>query len=192
MKLEELGAGTFIYRCRGALAPDFCDDVVSRFEASPTEQYEGRVGQQQERHAPIKKTMDLRISGKAQWKDVDGALFASLREALSSMAHTHPFFGSNSFKDIGYNLQRYREGEYYHWHVDSGPGSFSQRQLVAIWYLNDVDGPGGETEFAFQNLTVRPKRGDLLLFPPFWTHVHRAVTLQGGVKYIATTWVCFA
>jgi hypothetical protein len=30
------------------------------------------------------------------------------------------------------------------------------------------------------------------LFPPFWTHEHRAVTLQKGVKYIATTWVVFA
>ena len=28
----------------------------------------------------------------------------------------------------------------------------SDRQLVAIWYLNDVDGPGGETEFLHQRL----------------------------------------
>ena len=45
------------------------------------------------------------------------------------------------------HLQRTLHGEYYHWHVDAGPGEFSQRQLVAIWYLNDVPGPGGETEF---------------------------------------------
>jgi hypothetical protein len=31
-----------------------------------------------------------------------------------------------------------------------------------------------------------------VLFPPFWTHEHRAVTLEQGVKYIATTWVVFA
>jgi hypothetical protein len=63
---------------------------------------------------------------------------------------------------------------------------------VAIWYLNDVPGPGGETEFPLQGVSVRPEEGKLVLFPPFWTHVHRGVTLQQGVKYIATTWICFA
>jgi hypothetical protein len=38
----------------------------------------------------------------------------------------------------------------------------------------------------------RPAQGKLILFPPFWTHVHRGVTLARGVKYIATTWICFA
>jgi len=66
------------------------------------------------------------------------------------------------------------------------------RQLVAIWYLNDVAGPGGETEFPLQEILVKPAEGKLVLFPPFWTHVHRAVTLEDRVKYIATTWVCFA
>jgi len=35
-------------------------------------------------------------------------------------------------------------------------------------------------------------RFKVILFPPFWTHVHRGVTLEKGVKYIATTWICFA
>lgn len=191
VNLEELKPGTFIYRCEGALSPGACDDIVTRFEANPGEQYEGLAGQNGAQHASIKKTVDLRISGKERWRDVDAVLFGSLRDALPSIAAIHPFFASNSFRDMGYNLQRYQHGGYYHWHVDAGPGAFSQRQLVAIWYLNDVPGPGGETEFAFQELKVRPCRGDLLLFPPFWTHVHRAVEVRSGVKYIATTWICF-
>jgi hypothetical protein len=55
-----------------------------------------------------------------------------------------------------------------------------------------VPGPGGETEFLFQNIKIKPEQGKLVLFPPFWTHEHRAVTLHKGVKYIATTWVVFA
>ena len=66
--------------------------------------------------------------------------------------------------------ERTLPGEYYHWHVDAGPGAFSERQMVAI----------------------RPAQGKLTLFPPFWTHVHRGVMLEKGVKYIATTWICFA
>ena len=93
---------------------------------------------------------------------------------------------------MGYGIQVYNPGEHDHWHIDGGSDDFSQRQLVAIWYLNDVPGPGGETEFLFQDILIKPEQGKLVLFPPFWTHEHRAVTLQKGVKYIATTWVVFA
>ncbi len=190
--LEELAPGSFIYRRRDALNADFCNDVVARFEASPDEQYPGRVGQGAAHAQSIKQTVDLRVSGKAAWRDVDAALFDSLQAALQAVAAIHPYFAASAFKDVGYHLQRYREGGYYHWHVDAGPGEFSQRQLVAIWYLNSVPPPGGETEFAFQDVKIRPRRGDLVLFPPFWTHVHRAVEVTGTPKYIATTWVCFA
>lgn len=191
MALEELGKGTFIYRDAAALAADFCDDVVARFEADP-ERGPGRQGPRAEVVDSIKRSTDLRVSGRAPWQDVDQQLFHSLTRALGELSALHPYFAHNAFKDTGYQLQRYHPGEYYHWHVDGGPGVFSQRQLVATWYLNDVPGPGGETEFAFQSVKVRPTRGALILFPPFWTHVHRAVTLETGSKYIATTWVCFA
>lgn len=73
-----------------------------------------------------------------------------------------------------------------------GSHELSHRQLVAIWYLNGVEGPGGETEFRHQAVKVTPEEGKLLLFPPFWTHEHRGAVLERGVKYIATTWVVFA
>ena len=111
---------------------------------------------------------------------------------FNEFARQFPFFAANAFKDIGSNLQRTLPREYYHWHVDAGLGAFSERQLVAIWYLNDVPGPGGETEFPLQGVVIRPAQGKLVLFPPFWTHVHRGATLEKGVKYIATTWICFA
>ncbi len=55
-----------------------------------------------------------------------------------------------------------------------------------------MPGPGGETQFAYQEVSIRPQSGTLVLFPPFWTHEHRAARLEAGVKYIATTWVVFA
>ena len=188
----ELKPLSFIYEIRNELTPDICREMIRRFEANTEQQYPGRIGQNQLEDDTIKKTTDLRISGRADWKDIDTALVRSLTKAFNEIGQTFPFFAANSFKDIGYNMQRYLPGEYYHWHVDGGPGPFSQRQLVAIWYLNDVEGPGGETEFPLQDIKVKPEAGKLVLFPPFWTHAHRAVTLEEGVKYIATTWVCFA
>ena len=64
---------------------------------------------------------------------------------------------SGPFKDIGYAVQRTNPGEYFHWHIDSGSHQFSDRQLVAIWYLNNVDGPGGETEFLNQMLRLNQR-----------------------------------
>lgn len=192
MTLREVVPHSFIYEIAQALPRDVCREMIRRFEERADQQYPGRIGTQQSREASIKKTTDLFISAHADWKDIDGVLRQSLGTALREVAREFPFFAVNRFKDIGYNLQRYLPGEFYHWHVDSGPGEFMTRQLVALWYLNEVEGPGGETEFALQQVKVRPEEGKLVLFPPFWTHIHRAVTVESGVKYIATTWVCFA
>lgn len=189
--LREVKPLSFIYELPHALPADVCREAVRRFEEKLDQQYPGRIGNAQNEAADIKKTTDLFISGRDDWKDIDRLLRQSLGSAVHAMAREFPFFGVNRFKDLGYNLQRYQPGEYYHWHVDAGPGEFLTRQLVAIWYLNSVESPGGETEFALQDVKVRPEEGKLVLFPPFWTHIHRAVTVERGVKYIATTWVCF-
>ena len=164
--------------------------MVKRFEESKDEHYEGRVGQTFEKNTDIKKSTDMVVSGKDNWKDVDKILFTSLSKALSAVKKQYDFF-SGPFKDIGYAVQRTNPGEYFHWHIDSGSHQFSDRQLVAIWYLNNVSGPGGETEFLNQEVKINPERGKLILFPPFWTHEHRGVTLKEGTKYIATTWIVF-
>ncbi len=190
--LHELSRHSFIYEIRHALTRKVCDDMIRRFEAHPEQQYSGRIGPQHDQESSIKRSTDLRISGRKDWRAVDEGLFLSLSAAVNEIAKIHPFFAANSLRDMGYNMQRTQQEEFYHWHVDSGPGEFSQRQLVAIWYLNDVDGPGGETEFYFQEIKIKPETGKLILFPPFWTHAHRGVTLQQGTKYIATTWVCYS
>ncbi len=189
--LHEVAPNSFIFEQPGALPGPLCRDIIARFEAHPDEQYEGRIGQTMHKDRSIKKSTDLVVSGKAHWKDVDQALFRSLARALKEFRETYPYF-KGPFKDMGYAVQRTDAGGYYHWHIDGGSHEFAQRQLVAVWYLNDVPGPGGETEFLYQRVKVRPEEGKLVLFPPFWTHEHRGATLQQGVKYIATTWVVFA
>ena len=189
--IQEVKPNTFIFEKQGALSASLCDDIIARFENTRDEQYPGRIGQTVNEDSGIKKTTDLVVSGKPHWKDVDRALFQSLGRAVMEFREKFIYF-KGPFKDMGYNVQRYMPGEYYHWHIDGGSHEFSQRQLVALWYLNDVEGPGGETEFLFQETKVSPERGKLVLFPPFWTHEHRAVTVEKGVKYIATTWVVFA
>ncbi len=189
--IREIQRNSFIFEKPNALAKDICAEMIRRFEANPEQQYQGRIGQMVKQDTSIKRSTDLVTSGKENWKDLDRELFRSLSTAIVEFRETFPFF-KGPFKDMGYAIQRTDPGEFYHWHIDGGSHEFSMRQLVALWYLNDVPGPGGETEFLHQQIKVKPEAGKLILFPPFWTHEHRGVTLESGVKYIATTWVVFA
>jgi len=189
--IHEVKPGSFVFARPNALPDDFCDEVVRRFEAHPEHQREGVIGQTGALAAAVKRTTDLVVSDKDEWKDVDQMFFRCMAAALGEFRESFPYF-KGPFKDLGYQVQRYLPGEFYHWHIDGGSHQFSQRQLVALWYLNDVPGPGGETQFLYQDVSVRPEKGKLVLFPPFWTHEHRAVELREGAKYIATTWVVFA
>jgi len=189
--IREIEPNTFIFEKNNALSIDICNEIIRRFEDNEEQQYPGRVGQGAEEEKSIKQSTDLVTSGKENWKDIDKELFRSLGIAVKEFRETYPFF-KGPFKDMGYAIQRTNPNQFYHWHIDSGSHEFSHRQLVAVWYLNDVHGPGGETEFSLQNIKVKPEAGKLVLFPPFWTHEHRGVMLEKGVKYIATTWVVFA
>lgn len=190
-RLHEVQPRSFIFEMRDALPAELCRQIIQRFEAAADEQYQGLIGQTLNKDQSIKRSTDLVLSGKPHWKDMDQNLFRSLGLAMREFRERYPYF-KGPFKDMGYAVQRTNPGEFYHWHIDGGSHDFSQRQLVAIWYLNDVPGPGGTTEFLFQDVKIKPEIGKLVLFPPFWTHEHRGAMLEQGVKYIATTWVCFA
>lgn len=189
--IKEVKDGSFIFLKENALPADICREMIRRFEANESDQYKGRIGQDFKEDHNIKKSTDIAISGLEHWQDINKELFRSLGAALREFSESYPFF-KGPFKDVGYAVQRTEEGEYYNWHIDGGSHDFADRQLVALWYLNDVPGPGGATEFMFQDVAVQPKEGALALFPPFWTHEHRNSQLTKGVKYVATTWVSFA
>ena len=54
-------------------------------------------------------------------------------------------------------------------------------------YLNDVT-DGGETEFKYQKLKVKPVKGKMVMWPTDFTHTHRGITSPTQEKYIATGW----
>lgn len=78
-------------------------------------------------------------------------------------------------------------GGFHQWHSEQGSGNSSPRFAVWMIYLNTVE-EGGHTEFKFQNLTVKPTAGTLVIWPAAYTHLHRANPDLQGKKYIATGW----
>ena len=54
-------------------------------------------------------------------------------------------------------------------------------------YLNDIN-DGGETEFLYQNIKIKPRKGLTLIWPADWTFTHRGNFAPSEEKYIVTGW----
>jgi hypothetical protein len=78
-------------------------------------------------------------------------------------------------------------GGYHVWHCENSNYQHAQRTLVWGIYLNDVE-DGGETEFLYQSVRIKPKTGTVVIWPAPFTHVHRGNPPLSGAKYIATGW----
>lgn len=92
------------------------------------------------------------------------------RMGVLKIQHTRPTEGYNIF------------------HCEHGDLDTARRVLFVIMYLNDVD-DGGETEFLYQSLRVKPVKGTVVLAPASFTHTHRGNPPLNSDKYIATTWL---
>ena len=64
----------------------------------------------------------------------------------------------------------------------------STRKMAFIVYLNNVN-KGGETEFYFQDLKIKPKIGRIAFFPPNWLCTHKGNVTLDENKYILTGWI---
>lgn len=89
------------------------------------------------------------------------------------------------------NIQRYLPKQGYHilHHERCGLHS-SLRHLTFMTYLNDVK-KGGETEFYYQKLKVKPKKGLTLIWGTDWTFTHKGVVAPEETKYIITGWFSY-
>ena len=71
------------------------------------------------------------------------------------------------------------QGENINWNLHT-------RTMAWMAYLNDVE-EGGETEFLYQQLKIKPKKGTVVIWPGSYTHLHRGNPPMSD-KYIATGW----
>jgi hypothetical protein len=90
------------------------------------------------------------------------------------------------------NIQHYPpNGGFKIFHTErSGRLASMNRHLVFMTYLNDVN-DGGETEFFYQKLKVKPQKGLTLIWPTDWTHTHRGIPSPTQEKTIITGWYSF-
>ena len=80
-RIRELKPLSFIYEVERALAPDVCREAIRRFEACTDQQVAGRIGQAGEEAPQVKRSTDLRISGREDWRDIDRILAQQIGRA---------------------------------------------------------------------------------------------------------------
>jgi hypothetical protein len=83
-------------------------------------------------------------------------------------------------------------GNYAYWHCEVFPqaphNEALHRTLLYMYYLNDV-AEGGETDFFYQQRSIQPRAGRMVIAPAYFTHTHRGRVPVSNDKYILTSWV---
>jgi hypothetical protein len=187
MKLNHL-----IWTRENALSSEFCKHVIDKFESDDRKVMGITTGSSK---PDYKKSTDLNISFFSDWEDEDKVFYDSLNSHLDqylehciSLNYIIPHQLPN-LSDAGYQIQRTKPGEYYHWHHDSHVSQHGIRYITYIWYLNDIH-EDGYTEFS-NGVIVRPRTGKILFFPATWTYLHRGVSPISETKYICTGWLSY-
>ena len=90
-----------------------------------------------------------------------------------------------------FRIQKYKQSQEYHgWYCEKAVPATAIRHLDWMTYLNDIK-KGGETEWYYQKLKVKPKKGLTVIWPSEWTFTHKGHTTIDEDKYIITGWFEF-
>jgi hypothetical protein len=185
----------FIGIYENAFSKEYCDDLIRAYDLA----IEVGYGLQRQDNEPFSKLYKC-----------DTQLFNScgdIRVPLPSVKNFHNIFWNVCYPlyqneypllkesaphaNYGFKIQKTNLREGYHvWHYESSTRETSNRLLAWMVYLNDVQ-DGGETEFLYQSMRIKPKQGTLVIWPAAFTHGHRGNPPLTEPKYIITGWTEF-
>ena len=189
MREYEIDDGAFI---GGWYIPEkVCDELIELFQTSQDRWVSGRVGDKENPNGVVdpewKKSTELYIRPDEFFKLLTyfPHLNNCLNEYRKKFPHCDKVHGWGITTPI--KIQHYKPGEgFYKWHAENtGEIQVSNRQIVFMTYLNDVEN-GGTEFYYYPNLKIEAKKGLTLIWPVGWTHTHRGVISNVDEKYIIT------
>tara|TARA_X000000368_G_scaffold387040_1_gene347442 strand:+ start:7219 stop:7779 length:561 start_codon:yes stop_codon:yes gene_type:complete len=120
------------------------------------------------------------------WKSYHHELWTFVQDYITKYRFME-FGGTFQMKQLPV-IQWYKPGEgFYKWHIDGAQSDCCDRAMVYMTYLNDV--PDGGTMFYHQNYKTRAKKGNTVIFPAGYTHLHKGEISEKYHKYIITGWI---
>mgnify|MGYP001167729636 FL=1 len=169
------------------LRKDTCEELIDKFENSPSD-YETHSND----------TMNFTQINLNQSKDWQGYIkpLASIFNSCISQYRDEFNIVEEMFpKKYGFEefrLKRYMPNDIDEFkdHVDVRSYSSARRFLVFFLYLDD--NKMGHTTFPQMDISVQPKAGRMLMFPPMWTHLHAGTKPIEKPKYIIGSYLHYA
>lgn len=181
-----------------ALPANLCDKIIKLYAKNKHLHFEGRT--LAGLSSDTKKTTDMSITmgDDSELKAIDGLLKNNLGHYMEKYitkilgTYDNRYLTQGEMNDIGYQVQKYnKNGGLYETHTDDSSqilfNEIHSRVVTFIWYLNDVT-EGGETVF-IKKCKIKPKKGNLLIFPSLWTYPHCGMVPESNDKYIVTGWM---
>ena len=124
-------------------------------------------------------------------KKIDNLLFNVIKNLISHLRKENKIpILDNIIADTGYQFCKiFGESTSRFDGVHGFIEDTKERFLSVIICLND-DYEGGEICFPVQNRIIKMKKGDILVYPPYWTHPHYSNDfLNKTYRYTINTWL---
>jgi hypothetical protein len=170
------------------LSRESCDKLINFFEISADKQ-EKIENDAKPNFTQVNLTEHCKISD-----DIDKLHTMLISSVFAYKKKYYELVDSRCFPEK-HNFEQFRIKKYdtsgeqrFDTHVDVQDYSTARRFLSFLFYLNDVDS-GGET--LFEGMTIQPRRGRLLVFPPLWMYPHKGCAPISNEKYIISTYLHF-
>jgi len=191
----------FISIYDNALTSKECESLIDYFESDDefwSIRQEGKSFSHSESGSVNKEMKDsqdrsmfVEIGGNYQDNLINNIIAKSINKHIEKYKEENPEIDRLNSWAVrpAYNLQKYKPGGGYHiLHCENyNTGPHHNTILVWMYYLNTVK-EGGGTYFSNFDLTINAVEGRLVLWPPYWTHMHKGVVSKTFEKYIATGW----
>jgi prolyl 4-hydroxylase len=167
---------------------ELCDRLIDFFEQNIRYHEPGVVSNSSGDHVVPKEKISTDMHFGGIDDEIVNEYHYHLQLALNEYIKEYPEVnGIVRFLPSVFRIQKYEKNEgYFKWHSERNVSNYN-RCLVYMTYLNDVN-DSGETEFKYQEVKVKPKKGRTLIWPADWTHTHRGITSKTETKYILTGW----
>jgi predicted 2-oxoglutarate/Fe(II)-dependent dioxygenase YbiX len=178
----------YIVVLEGALTTDLCDAVLKEFSAE--EEWTKTVVGGGEVNSNIRSADTVVISyphviekNPEVRQKLDQNVFSAASNVIRRYNEKFPL--CNIEEDSGYELLRYKEGQFYTQHTDSFKAR--PRAVSCSFALND-DYEGGEWGFFGRELVVKAPKGAAVLFPSNFMYPHEIMPVTKGTRYSIITW----
>ena len=197
MFIKEKHIADAICLYENAMSDELCDGIWNFYYGNIDKASKGKTSGGL--YPDIKKTIDFNDventfsdEQKEQYLAFDREIYNAIKVPISMYIERYDWLKScNDLKDTGYLWQGYKKGEgFYKEHIDGEPWSLHVRNrvLAIVAYVNTVE-EGGETYFRHQNISVKPVKGSVCIFPTSWVYPHQAMVPLSSDKLILSSFV---